>query len=449
MSLNSNEFRRIINLLENVNSSETLEEGPILNKIAAKLGSNAAKGRVDRDNLIKPMYAGYKSFLGRTGRTGTLDDVQKYLSQVGFQQQQVQQITAGHSSTPASAADPTKSTNAASASTAGQADDSDTTPAPASATPPQDNANTDAAPASDIDIPAPPKPFNKNNPAPPPPKPAPAPTGTPSSTPKVPPGVDPKSVAKMNRRDHDKSATLHYNRMDHHDQKSAEAGLKHRSLNHDPVAQEAQNKIMHDHSQKSSAHRALMNYHRTMAGNGTRAESIKNNKPTLNEFKISNPPLPKNDIKAIFTKAAEFAYDNELVKNKVSQLVGNNSSGGQFGGYNSNTSNDANDNQNNNNNNSNNSNNNNNNNSNNNTADNNQNNNRNNTGNNQNNNTSKDYKADLHDKVLQQCMKDQLTQQDIRDLRNTASSVNSISKVTDKTDIYNLAIIGFSFLKTQ
>jgi hypothetical protein len=89
MSTSSNEFRKLMNLCESV---DALDEGPMLNRLMSRFGNQKASGRVQRDELAKKMKDQFSVWIGRTGREGSMQDVEQFLTTLGYPGPAVQQI---------------------------------------------------------------------------------------------------------------------------------------------------------------------------------------------------------------------------------------------------------------------------------------------------------------------------------------------------------------------
>ena len=82
-------------------SESTITEAPLsqkikngITKVKAGLGSNRAKGEVDVNELANKLDTAYNQYLGRTGKSGTIQDLASFLisPSVGFGKSDVENI---------------------------------------------------------------------------------------------------------------------------------------------------------------------------------------------------------------------------------------------------------------------------------------------------------------------------------------------------------------------
>lgn len=89
----SNDFRSLINIVE---SRDVLLENPFTRVLAA-LGNGKAQGQNERNKLISMMNQSWNQWIGKTGLTGTMDDMKKFLYDVvGFEPDEINQILSGN-----------------------------------------------------------------------------------------------------------------------------------------------------------------------------------------------------------------------------------------------------------------------------------------------------------------------------------------------------------------
>ena len=93
--MDSKDFRKLIDLFEStqVDPEQPLNEGPI-NKIMAKMGNAKAQGVEQRETIAKSMMAAYSKWLGMTKRSGTPTDMKIFFGRIGFTQPQVTEVLA-------------------------------------------------------------------------------------------------------------------------------------------------------------------------------------------------------------------------------------------------------------------------------------------------------------------------------------------------------------------
>lgn len=85
----ANDFRSLMSIME---SQDVLNENPFT-KVLASLGNNKAKGQDERNQLIKMMKGSWDQWIGRTGLSGNIEDMKKYLYDVvGFEPNEINQI---------------------------------------------------------------------------------------------------------------------------------------------------------------------------------------------------------------------------------------------------------------------------------------------------------------------------------------------------------------------
>jgi hypothetical protein len=338
MTTSSTDFRKIINLIETTNNDALLlSEGPLLNRGLAALGSNKAQGRVDRDQLAKPMLIGFKKFLGRTNRSGTLADVQAYLGQIGFTAQQAEKIVSDHSPYVDSDNDTDQSNTGSNDNTQGVA-------ASASATPPTANSTT-TTPTDDQNSAAP-DPSVAGAAAQPV---TPTPTSTRTTASAAASAANPVSD---NIRDLQNQKEDFRNKYQETKKKREDAiGLRDNPKTPQDKRDEYNKQVM-DLWRKQQEF--LNSYKETkdkldkMPGQSTPASdqsrenvasSYKYSGNILNELFDDQQVLSRGQISTIFTSAAAYAHDNNLVKSRVGKLVSqpnssnNSNQGNPYGGY--------------------------------------------------------------------------------------------------------------------
>lgn len=95
--MNPLDMRSIIDTINN----STITEAPLsqrikngITNIKAGFGSNKAKGEVDANNLANKLDTAYQQYLGRTGKSGTIQDLASFLisPSVGFSRSDVENI---------------------------------------------------------------------------------------------------------------------------------------------------------------------------------------------------------------------------------------------------------------------------------------------------------------------------------------------------------------------
>lgn len=88
-----NNMRDIMNIVESVNLDEAGIISRFANKGLASIGNKKAQGRANKDALTQRLKDNYYRWLGRTNREGTLSDLQEFLQQVNFTNEQINQFT--------------------------------------------------------------------------------------------------------------------------------------------------------------------------------------------------------------------------------------------------------------------------------------------------------------------------------------------------------------------
>ncbi len=312
MSASSDQIRQMIGLLESsVSTDRSLEEGPLINKALSALGSKRAFGRVERDTLAKKWLNGFNVWLGRTNRKGTTADIQSYLGILGFKPNQVSAILDDQEIGVVGA-----DSGGEPASTEPESGDNPAEPERSAAAEPTPGEESPAAAAGE----------------------PPTPGTEPSSE-----ATKQQSLSKMNwhdsaRQQHIKNATDIQNHLSTNgstlspqDRQKAEQKLQWHK-NRANVHRDSYN----NHEKDYKAHKAASDTPIHASGEKLAASrTYSGNK--LMELEVPLSPLSRSEIAKLFTNAAAYAHDNNLLKGQTSnnarspQQAG--STGGGYGGY--------------------------------------------------------------------------------------------------------------------
>jgi hypothetical protein len=342
-------MRSFITLLEDAGSSgEPVTEGPILNRLANKalgaIGNKRAQGRVQRDTLAKQMQDGFSVWVGKTNRKGTADDVQQYLQMIGFEPKQAQEILGQHAASGAKTSGQRQEPTVAMPAKTGAPTPTPTpTPTPAVVPPsvanPQQYASgmphtitTNPAPAKASAAPAanraPGAPLGKN------------------VMPPVPPHIqaaaDNRAAAANNtappqpgepnwdRRGALSARQTAADLASHHAKLRDQNIAKANSYTHPDAKAKPQARANYHHSRSQEfskerdQHTANIRAHDSkIAGNQT--ESTKPRSKKLVELQIpsaANTAIRGKDLANIFSSAAAYAHDKDMVSSKVQTQTG-------------------------------------------------------------------------------------------------------------------------------